>query len=88
VQDVKNWLPDSPTLNDVTINFNQDVVHSHVRFRTVGRKKINGVHRIVLVSLICEDLMLKFSAIDYLTERRAKLHMRNLGSRLVRRPLA
>lgn len=50
VSSPKTWSPDSPNLYDFTIDFGKDTVGSYTGFRTVTRKEVNGVQRVLLVS--------------------------------------
>jgi len=44
----KKWSPDSPSLYDFTIEFGKDTVSSYTGFRTVTRKVVNNVQRVLL----------------------------------------
>jgi beta-galactosidase/beta-glucuronidase len=44
----KSWSPDTPQLYNLTVQVGDDVVQSYTGFRTVERKAVNGVQRVLL----------------------------------------
>ena len=44
IAEPKRWTPDSPTIYDLEVHVNDDVVHSYFGIREVGKSKDNQGH--------------------------------------------
>lgn len=54
------WSPDSPTLYNVTVTLGEDTVDSYIGFRTISRRLVDGVERLLLNN----EFIFQFGTLD------------------------
>nr|POE90397.1 beta-galactosidase large subunit [Quercus suber] len=83
----KLWSPDSPNLYDITIQMGEDTVKSYTGFRTISRKEIQGVQRVMLVGFSTAFPSSRLARCDEISQGTALNSFKriNSSSRMTRR---